>query len=189
MNDTAPKQYDFAATEAKWREAWAASPVFAWDPAAPRDQSYVIDTPPPTVSGYLHIGHVYSYTQTDLLARFQRMRGRNVFYPMGFDDNGLPTERLVEKKRGVNAPQIGRAAFVRLCLAASEEAEVEYRALWRRLGLSIDWDYTYRSIGDDARRISQRSFLDLYRAGLAYQQEAPAIWCPECRTAIAQAEL
>ena len=122
------------------------------------------------------------------MARFWRMNGRNVFYPMGFDDNGLPTERLVEKRHGVNARQVGRQAFIEQCLAVSEEAEKDYEALWQRLGLSIDWRYTYRTIDELSRRISQRSFIDLYRKGLAYRQ-APAIWCPECRTAIAQAEL
>ncbi len=99
MNDAAPKQYDFAETERKWQAAWLAAEIYRWDPAALRAENYVIDTPPPTVSGLLHMGHVYSYTQTDVIARFQRMLGRNVFYPMGFDDNGLPTERLVEKQR------------------------------------------------------------------------------------------
>ena len=117
------------------------------------------------------------------------MNGRNVYYPMGFDDNGLPTERLVEKRLGKTAEQVGREAFIAKCLEVSEEAEHEYRALWERLALSIDWRYTYRSIDDNARRISQWSFLDLYRKGLAYRQEAPAIWCPECQTALAQAEL
>ena len=141
------------------------------------------------MSGHLHLGHVYSYSHTDFLARYARMRGYNVFYPMGFDDNGLPTERLVEKTRGVRAPEIGRAAFIQQCLEVSEEAERDYRALWSRLGLSIDWRYTYRTIDERSRRTSQWSFLDLYRKGLAYRQEAPAIWCPECQTAIAQAEL
>jgi valyl-tRNA synthetase len=117
------------------------------------------------------------------------MRGDRIFYPMGFDDNGLPTERLVEKTRGVRAPEIGRAAFIQQCLEVSEEAERDYRALWSRLGLSIDWRYTYRTIDERSRRTAQWSFIDLYRKGLAYRQEAPAIWCPECQTAIAQAEL
>jgi valyl-tRNA synthetase len=150
---------------------------------------FSIDTDPPTVSGNLHLGHVFSYTHTDIIARFWRMRGYNVFYPMGFDDNGLPTERLVERRLGLRAADIGRAAFIERCLAISEEAERDYRALWTRLGLSVDWRYTYRTIDDAARRTSQWSFLDLYRRGLAYRQTAPVIWCPECRTAIAQAEL
>jgi valyl-tRNA synthetase len=123
------------------------------------------------------------------MARFWRMNGYNVFYPMGYDDNGLPTERLVEKRLGITAQQTGRAAFIEKCLQVSEEAEKDYQALWQRLGLSIDWRYSYRTIDERARKISQWSFLDLYKKKLAYQREAPTIWCPECRTAIAQAEL
>jgi len=153
------------------------------------DPVYSIDTPPPTVSGHLHLGHVYSYSHPDFMARFFRMNGMNVFYPMGFDDNGLPTERLVEKRHGVTVGQVGREAFIQKCLEVSEEAEKDYRALWQRLGLSIDWRYSYRTIDDYSRRTSQTSFLELYRQGRAYRQSAPTIWCPECRTAIAQAEL
>src|SRR5258707_414807 len=117
------------------------------------------------------------------------MKGYNVFYHMGYDDNGLPTERLVEKREGITASQVGRAAFIEKCLELSEEAEKDYQALWQRLGLSIDWRYSYRTIDEQSRKTSQWSFLDLYKKGLAYRREAPAIWCPECRTAIAQAEL
>jgi valyl-tRNA synthetase len=183
-----PKRYDPATTEPERQARWRDSGAYHYDraSAAPR---FAIDTPPPTVSGHLHLGHVYSYSHTDFLARYARMRGHNVLYPMGYDDNGLPTERLVEKTRGVRAPEIGRVAFIKQCLEASEEAERDYHALWTRLGLSIDWRYTYRTIDERSRRTAQWSFLDLYRKGLAYRQEAPAIWCPECQTAIAQAEL
>lgn len=150
---------------------------------------YAIDTPPPTVSGLLHLGHVYSYSQTDFIARYRRMIGDDVLYPMGYDDNGLPTERLVEKTIGVRATDIGRQAFIEKCLQISEETERNYQELWERLGLSVDWQNTYRTIDDDSRRLSQLSFLDLYQKGLAYRRRAPAIWCPECQTAIAQAEL
>jgi valyl-tRNA synthetase len=182
------KRYDPASAEPQRQTRWQESGAYQYDHAsdAPR---FAIDTPPPTVSGHLHLGHVYSYSHTDFLARYARMCGHNVFYPMGFDDNGLPTERLVEKTRGVRAPQIGRAAFIQQCLEVSEEAERDYRALWSRLGLSIDWRYTYRTIDERSRRTAQWSFLDLYHKGLAYRHEAPAIWCPECQTAIAQAEL
>src|ERR1700745_834565 len=105
-------KYDFKESERDWRARWGASGVYAWDPRDFGERAYVIDTPPPTVSGYLHIGHVYSYTQTDLIARFQRMAGRNVFYPMGFDDNGLPTERLVEKTRKIRAVDMSREDFI-----------------------------------------------------------------------------
>ena len=123
------------------------------------------------------------------MARFWRMDGYNVFYPMGFDDNGLPTDRYVEKRLGITAEQVGRRAFIEKCLEVSEEAEKDYRALWQRLGLSVDWNYSYRTIDDLSRRTSQQSFLDLYHKDLVYRREAPTIWCPECQTALAQAEL
>lgn len=183
-----PKQYDPKEAEPRLAQAWQAAGIYHFDPQSPRPV-YSIDTPPPTVSGHLHLGHVYSYSHTDFIARFQRMRGCAVFYPMGFDDNGLPTERLVEKRLGITTAQVGRAAFIEKCLQVSEEAEQDYRALWQRLGLSIDWRYTYRTIDKRARRTSQRSFIDLYHQGRAYRRQAPAIWCPECHTALAQADL
>ncbi len=182
------KRYKPKTAEPRLQAFWAESGAYHFDPES-QAPVYSIDTPPPTVSGHLHLGHVYSYSHTDFMARFWRMNGYNVFYPMGFDDNGLPTERLVEKWKGVRAAEIGREAFIRRCLAVSVEAEKDYQALWQRIGLSIDWRYTYRTIDELSRRTSQLSFLKLYQAGLAYRQEAPAIWCPECRTAIAQAEL
>ena len=183
-----PKHYDPQASEPRWERFWQERGIFHFD----RDSAapvYSIDTPPPTVSGHLHLGHVYSYSHTDFMARFFRMNGYNVFYPMGFDDNGLPTERLVEKWEGIRVADVGREAFIARCLAVSERAEADYRALWTRLGLSIDWRYSYRTIDAHSRQASQASFLDLYRQGLVYRQEAPAIWCPECQTSIAQAEL
>ena len=136
---------------------------------------YSIDTDPPTVSGHLHLGHIYSYSHTDFMARFWRMNGFNVFYSMGYDDNGLPTERLVERRLGITAINMGRKAFIEKCLEVSIEEEKNYEVLWQRLGLSIDWRYTYRTIGELSRRTSQLSFLDLYRKGLAYRREAPLI--------------
>ena len=185
---TLPPRYDPQSIEPQIQALWEREGIYAFDPdsSAP---VFAIDTPPPTVSGHLHLGHVYSYSQTDFLARFQRMRGANVYYPMGFDDNGLPTERLVEKRTGKTVADLGRSAFIAECLRVSDEAQQEYRALWQRLGLSVDWRHTYRTIGDEARRLAQWSFLDLYRKGLAYRQDAPTIWCPFCQTAIAQAEL
>ncbi len=183
-----PKHYNPQTAEPKWEAFWQERGIFHFDPGSDAPV-YSIDTPPPTVSGHLHLGHVYSYSHTDFMARFFRMNGYNVFYPMGFDDNGLPTERLVEKWEGVRAADVGREAFIARCLAVSERAEADYRALWTRLGLSIDWRYSYRTIDERSRRTSQLSFLDLCRKGLAYRQEAPAIWCPECQTSIAQAEL
>lgn len=183
-----PKRYNPKTAEPRLRDEWQVEGVYHFQPDDPRPV-YSIDTPPPTVSGHLHLGHVYSYSHADFIARFWRMRGRNVYYPMGFDDNGLPTERLVEKRLGVHAAEIGRRKFIEKCLQVSEEAEKDYEALWKRLGLSVDWRYTYRTIDEQSRRTSQYSFLDLYQKGYVYRQEAPTIWCPECGTAIAQAEL
>lgn len=182
------KTYDPKTVEPRLRAHWQRNDVYDFDRDSDRPV-YAIDTPPATVSGHLHLGHTYSYSHADFMARFWRMNGYNVFYPMGFDDNGLPTERLVEKRLGITAPQVGRQAFIERCLAVGREAGEEYQALWQRLGLSIDWRFSYRTIGALSRRTSQQSFLDLYRKGLAYQQEAPTIWCPECQMAIAQAEL
>ncbi|HQE92357.1 MAG TPA: valine--tRNA ligase [Anaerolineae bacterium] len=184
-----PKRYDPQTEEPRLQVFWQTQGIYHFDVNDDTRPVYSIDTPPPTVSGHLHLGHVYSYSHPDFVARFWRMNGYNVFYPMGYDDNGLPTERLVEKWEGIRAVEVGREAFIERCLAVSEQAERDYQALWQRLGLSIDWRYTYRTIDAESRRISQLSFLDLYRKGLAYRKEAPAIWCPECQTAIAQAEL
>ncbi len=182
------KHYHPGDDEPAIQAQWEQSGVYRFAPESSRPV-YSIDTPPPTVSGHLHLGHVYSFSHTDFMARFWRMNGYNIFYPMGYDDDGLPTERLVEKWRGITASQVGRRAFIEACLAIGAETEKDYEALWRRLGLSIDWRYTYRTIDMRSRRTSQWSFLDLYRKGLVYRREAPTIWCPECRTAIAQAEL
>lgn len=184
-----PAQYDQATIEKKWQTHWLQQRTYAWDPETPRADSYVIDTPPPTVSGTLHMGHVFSYTQADFIARFQRMTGKNVFYPMGFDDNGLPTERLVEKQLKVRAVDKTREEFIQLCLGVSEEARKEFRALFESIALSVDWDQEYHTISDDARRLSQRSFLDLVEKGHAYRGERPFYWDPVDQTAIASAEI
>lgn len=182
------KRYDPSTVEPALRDFWLREGIYHFQHESQRP-IYAIDTPPATVSGRLHLGHAYSYSHTDFMARFWRMNGYNVYYPMGYDDNGLPTERLVEKHEGITAQQVGRAAFIKKCLEISEETEENYQALWQRLGFSIDWRHTYRTIDEQSRKISQWSFLDLYKKGLAYRREAPAIWCPECLTAIAQAEL
>jgi valyl-tRNA synthetase len=182
------KHYKPAEMEPNLVRQWEEQGVYRFD----RDASlpvYSIDSPPPTVSGNLHLGHVYSYSHADFMARFFRMNGYNVFYPMGFDDNGLPTERLVEKRMKITALQVGRQAFIQKCLETSEEAIKEYRALWERLGLSIDWRYSYRTIDPTSRREAQLSFLDLYQRGLIYRQQAPVIWCTECQSAFAQADV
>ncbi len=181
-------RYDPKEVEPRLAAEWQANGIYHFAPQSGRPV-YSIDTPPPTVSGHLHLGHCYSYSHTDFMARFWRMNGYEVFYPMGFDDNGLPTERLVEKQLGISAAQVGRTAFIQKCLEVSEQAEAEYQALWQRLGLSIDWHFTYRTIDERSRRISQLSFIELVRKGLAYRREAPAIWCPECHTSLAQADL
>jgi valyl-tRNA synthetase len=181
-------RYDFHEAEPKLARLWAEARLYAFG-AAGSNSIFSIDTPPPTVSGQLHIGHCYSYTQTDVIARYRRMRGDRVFYPMGFDDNGLATERFVEKTIKRKATEIGREAFIRACLEITHQTEDRFEALWRRLGLSVDWDHRYSTIDPQARRASQWSFILLYKDGRAYPQLAPTLWCPECQTAIAQAEV
>src|SRR5437588_1025219 len=196
--------------EAKWGARWERDGTYRFDRAAPRERVFSIDTPPPTVSGSLHVGHVFSYTHTDVVARYQRMRGQEVFYPMGWDDNGLPTERRVQNYYGVRCDpsvaydpgfepprepsekdpvSISRPNFVELCLVLTERDEQAFEALWRTLGLSVDWSTTYTTIGKVAQRISQRSFLGLLARGAAYQLEAPTLWDIDFQTAVAQAEL
>ncbi len=184
-----PESYDTAAIEKKWQAHWLAQKNYAWDENESRANSYVIDTPPPTVSGLLHMGHVFSYTQADFVARYQRMTGKNVFYPMGFDDNGLPTERLVEKTKKIRAVDMSREKFIEECLSVSEEARKEFRALFESIALSVDWAQEYHTISDDSRRLSQLSFLDLVSKGHAYRELRPFYWDPVDQTAIAQAEI
>jgi valyl-tRNA synthetase len=182
------KTYNPQELEPRIQAFWQEQGIYNYDPAS-EAPVYSIDTPPPTASGNLHLGHLYSYSHPDFIARFWRMNGWNVFYPMGFDDNGLPTERLVEKRLGLHAREIGRTAFIQKCLELSRDVEQEYQAIWQRLGLSIDWRYIYRTIDDRSRRLCQLSFITLYRRGLVYRREAPAIWCPECQASFAQADL
>lgn len=196
--------------ETKWVRIWEDSGSYRFDRTKTRDQVYSIDTPPPTVSGSLHVGHVFSYTHTDCIARYKRMRGFEVFYPMGWDDNGLPTERRVQNYFGVrcdpslpfdpdftppekpdpkNQIPISRRNFVALCEQLTVEDEVAFEELWRRLGLSIDWTQTYQTIDANARSASQRAFLRNLARAEAYQAEAPTLWDVTFRTAVAQAEL
>ncbi|HLJ69613.1 MAG TPA: valine--tRNA ligase [Chloroflexota bacterium] len=179
-------RYDPAVEEPRLAAMWQENGTYHY--LTDRSPVYSIDTPPPTVSGYLHLGHVYSYSHADFMARYFRMQGRNVYYPMGYDDNGLPTERLVERRLGKTAEEMGRPAFIAACLELSREYEREYEELWQRLGLSIDWRHTYRTIDDLARKTCQLNFIELYGQGTAYRRQAPTIWCPTCHTAIAQAE-
>lgn len=181
------KHYDHVSAEKKITEKWLSQKTYSHSNHP--GKLFSIDTPPPTVSGALHIGHIFSYTQTDFIARFARMNGYSVFYPFGFDDNGLPTERFVEKKFGVSAHKIGRSAFIKQCLDASRQAQEEFTTLWQKMGLSADWDYTYSTISPEVRKISQESFLLLYEKGLMYRGYEPALYCTTCRTSFAQAEL
>ncbi len=150
---------------------------------------YSIDTPPPTVSGSLHTGHIFSYTQTDIIARYKRMSGLSVYYPFGFDDNGLPTERYVEKKLGIASHTMSRSAFIELCLQETQLAEKQFKELWQHIGLSVDWTQSYSTIGTMVRALSQASFIELYKNGYIYRKNEPALYCTTCRTSVAQAEL
>lgn len=183
-----PQRYDTSEAERRWQATWAHERIYEFLPDDPRPL-FAIDTPPPTVSGEIHIGHVYSYVQAEIMARFWRMQGFNLYYPFGFDDNGLPTERFVERSRGIRARDLGRAAFIAACLEVSHEVEDRFEIFWKSLGMSVDWRLRYSTIDPSARRISQWSFIDLYRKGRIYRAQAPNPWCVECQTAIAQAEI
>jgi valyl-tRNA synthetase len=149
---------------------------------------YPIDTPPPTVSGKMHIGHAFSYTQQDIIARFRRMF-QGVFYPFGTDDNGLPTERLIEKMKNIKSKDMSRQEFIDICLKTLKEITPDFIQDWKNLGISADFTKIYSTIDDNSRRISQKSFLDLYKKDIAYKKDFPTIWCPNCQTSVAQAEL
>ncbi|HEX7475413.1 MAG TPA: valine--tRNA ligase [Dehalococcoidales bacterium] len=185
--DILPKRYDPAEVESRLQKYWEENGINRFQNA--KGPVYAIDTPPPTVSGDLHMGHCYSYSQTDFYARYHRMRGEAVFYPMGWDDNGLPTERLIEKRLGITPESAGTEAFLRAIVETSGQLEQQYEQLWRRLGLSVDWRYAYSTISPAARRSAQYSFLDLYKKGRVFNSSAPTIWCPVCKTAIAHAEV
>jgi len=209
---TLPKHFESAAAEARWHEHWDRLDAYAWDASRRRAETFVVDTPPPTVSGSLHVGHVFSYTHTDVIARYRRMRGDNVFYPMGWDDNGLPTERRVQNYFNVRcdpktpvvgelrleqAPEktkepprlVSRPDFIDLCLQLTGEDEKAFKALFRRLGLSVDWAQEYSTIDAHCRRLAQLSFVDLWDKGHLYSLEAPTMWDVDFQTAIAQAEV
>jgi valyl-tRNA synthetase len=183
-----PQRYDAGEAESRQQDTWAHEGIYEFAPDDPRP-IFAIDTPPPTVSGEIHIGHVYSYVQAEAMARFWRMQGYNVYYPFGFDDNGLPTERFVERRLGIRARDLSRPEFIAACLEVSREVEDRFEVFWKRLGMSVDWRFRYSTIDPAARRVSQWSFIDLYRKGLVYRAQAPNPWCVECQTAIAQAEM
>lgn len=182
------KNYDFGKIENQMQTLWLSESIYEYDTTG-EGELYSIDTPPPTVSGSLHIGHIFSYVQAEMIARYKRMRGYKIFYPFGFDDNGLPTERLVEKELGKSAKDFSREAFIENCLQITDDYEEAFKSLWQSLGFSVDWNLKYKTIGPLAQRISQRSFLDLYAKKKAYLKESPVLWCTECQTSIAQAEL
>jgi valyl-tRNA synthetase len=213
---TTPDKVGVEGLEQKWGPSWDSSKTYSFDSSAPKSQIFSIDTPPPTVSGSLHVGHVFSYTHTDLIARYQRMIGKEVYYPMGWDDNGLPTERRVQNFYGVRCDPslayvadfkppfeggdgksskaadqfpISRRNFIELCERLTLEDEKQFEALWRQLGLSIDWSQTYQTISPDAQAVSQKAFLNNLSRGEAYQAMAPTLWDVTFRTAVAQAEL
>jgi valyl-tRNA synthetase len=207
-----PEKPSIDGLEAKWDEWWQAAGTYRFDRSKTRQLVFAIDTPPPTVSGSLHVGHVMSYTHTDIIARFRRMSGREVFYPIGWDDNGLATERRVQNYFGVRCDPsvpydpnfdvsalerpddsmqipVSRRNFIDLCDRLTGEDEKAFETLFRRLGLSVDWTIHYTTVGTTSRRASQRAFLRLMDAGLAYRTEAPTMWDVDFRTAVAQAEI
>src|SRR6476646_5086684 len=196
--------------EASWTQRWKDAETYRFDRSQPRENVYSIDTPPPTVSGSLHVGHVFSYTHTDLIARYRRMTGMHVFYPIGWDDNGLPTERRVQNYYGVrcdpsvpyqpdfqppakpdpkNQLRISRRNFVELCHELTHVDETAFEDLWRRVGLSVDWSSLYTTISDDSTAVAQKGFLRNVVRDEAYLSEAPTLWDVTFQTAVAQAEL
>ena len=204
-----PEKPSLEGLEARWDARWEQDGTYHFERRGPRSEVFAVDTPPPTVSGSLHVGHVFSYTHTDTVARFWRMRGKQVFYPIGWDDNGLPTERRVQNYFGVRCDPhlpydpdlrppgsagkeqvpVSRPNFVELCHRLTGEDEQAFEALFRRLGLSVDWRTTYTTIGEQAQKVSQLGFLRLLDSGVAYQRVAPTLWDVDFQTAVAQAEL
>jgi len=206
-----PKHFENEKQEMHWAEFWAKNGVYNYNPAKTREETFVVDTPPPTVSGSLHVGHVFSYSHTDFITRYQRMKGKNIYYPMGWDDNGLPTERRVQNYFNVRceakspyikdflkifktnkdaAPlNVSRQNFIELCNLLTQEDEIIYKRLWQRLGLSIDWKEEYATIDNNARKMAQYSFIDLFEKGHLYQSSAPIMWDVDFQTSIAQAEI
>lgn len=175
--------------EKRWRIFWDKEKIYKFNPRSKR-AIYSIDTPPPYVSAeYLHMGHVMSYTQADFIARFRRQRGFNVFYPFGFDDNGLPTERFIEQKYKLEKSKITKENFVNLCLKETKRVTKIYKNFWKKIGLSVDWSLSYNTIGTLSQKIAQRSFIELFKKKRIYRKDTPIIWCPKCQTALSQADL
>ena len=186
-----PGEYDHHEVEAAARALWEAHDVYRYDPGVLDGRpAFSVDTPPPYVSAaHLHVGHAMSYSQPDFIVRYRRMQGERVFYPIGFDDNGLPTERYVEQAYGVRAVDMPRAEFVALCLAETQRTAARYEDLWRRLGLSLDWSLRYSTIDARCQRTAQTAFVRLYEAGYVRRAQEPILWCPEDRTSLAQADV
>ena len=210
---TLPKHFEALEVEARWDKVWQESGIYHYDPSRPREETFVVDTPPPTASGSLHIGHVFSYTHADVVVRYRRMSGMNIFYPMGWDDNGLPTERRVQnyyhvrcdpntpyeeglkleqassKVRKKPARLISRPNFIEACFDLIKEDEEAFSETWHRLGLSVDWREQYQTIDAHSRRMAQRSFLDLWKKDEVYTSDAPTMWDVDFQCAVAQAEV
>jgi len=183
--------YDADAVEPKWQDRWVESETYAYegDPEQDPDTTYAIDTPPPTVSGSLHMGHLYGHTLQDFAARFQRMYDGDVLFPFGYDDNGIASERLTERDLGIRHQEFERREFQQKCREVCQKYEESFTEQMQSLGCSIDWNHTYKTIEPRVQRVSQLSFLDLYEKGREYRKKAPAIWCPDCETAISQVEM
>ena len=183
------QENDFREREARLKKFWEDNQIYRFEDQA-GSPIYSVDTPPPYVSAdHLHAGHILSYSQAEFIVRYKRMKGYNVLYPMGFDDNGLPTERYVEKKYNIDKSKITRHEFVKLCLEETKMGSQNYKRLWADLGISVDWSKTYSTIDPLCQRFSQWSFIELYKKGKAYRKTEPMLWCPFCQTALAQADL
>ncbi len=181
-------QYNAQEAEVKWQKYWEEKNVFKFQPNA-KKEFYSVDTPPPTISGKMHLGHSFSYSQQDFIVRYQRLKGKSVFYPFGTDNNGVATERLVEKMKNVRAKSMSREDFWKLCSETVEkELKPQYVNDMKRLGLSCDFNLFYDTINKHSQKISQRSFIDLYKKGREYRKDAPTMWCPQCETGISQVE-
>ena len=181
-------KYDFKTREKRWENFWEKERIYRFRPSQ-KGEMYSIDTPPPTMSGPMHVGHAFSYTNLDVIARFQRMKGKNVLFPFGTDDNGLATEKLVEKENKVKMADMGREDFIDLCQKTIQRVRPNFIQGWKNIGLSADFDLIYSTISPQIQAISQFFFIDLYKKGRVYRKKSPTIWCPNCQTAIAQAEL
>ena len=182
------KKYNFLEKEAKWQNYWFENDIYKFEPNKNK-KIYSIDTPPPTVNGKIHMGHLSSYMHIETIARHHRMKGESVYFPFGFDDNGLPTERYVEKVIKKRAYELPREKFIELCLEETKKLEEEFFALYKSAGFSCNLKQHYSSIAPRTQKISQQSFIELYNKGYIYHAESPVLWCTECRTACAQSEL